>query len=387
MDARGIQLPVDRPLKAFNPIHALIMVLSSGIVLALNLSKPYKWTYFAAYLVYVLYLFGTTTSDKLWDYTLGSLLTANTLMTFPVLFLADPIRDWRHKSDEGKNPAFVRGIGWNYSFSYIPRLPRVSNTRFIIKGLLKCLVYFLAMDAAQIYITTHPEIFSSSVEVPLPDRPLHIRTIVVGMSALIMSVGLSMDYVLLAVVVQSMAWLSEWPTTPADWPDNFGSILDAYTIRNFWSKTWHQMFTRSFVLVTKSLFHFLHIPREGTIARFAFLCVVFCLSGITHSGGDVMVSNSAFHPSLLFGPSFVFFLLQPAGITFESTAIALARRAGMPNNWKLWRFVGYTWTLGWFSYTATGFYDGMMKAGTLDGQPMPLSVLRPLGRALGISTF
>ena len=123
-------------------------------------------------------------------------------------------------------------------------------------------------------------------------------------------------------------------------------------------------------------------------------CIVFFIGGVVHMGGDKMLTGR-----LTFGWSFMFFVLQPFGIAFESLVCYLwthwrgtqhsssktghrkasgsgrdqandisARRFSMENRIEmrdesdppLWiRSIGHIWVAIWFTWTAAYFIDPM----------------------------
>lgn len=69
-----------------------------------------------------------------------------------------------------------------------------------------------------------------------------------------------------------------------EWPQLFGSITEAYTVRKFWSRFWHRLIYRSF-RAHASLFSskVLRIRRRSILSRYVNNALVFFLSGLMHT--------------------------------------------------------------------------------------------------------
>ncbi|KAJ3979636.1 membrane bound O-acyl transferase family-domain-containing protein, partial [Lentinula detonsa] len=103
----------------------------------------------------------------------------------------------------------------------------------------------------------------------------------------------------------------------------FGSLKEAYSVRNFWGPTWHQ-FTRrfmasKFLVITSTL----GVMPESLTAVFIKLYTTFFVPASMHSLGDYMVGRE------YFGLSFAFFFLQPFAIMFEEVVKVIIRRLGL----------------------------------------------------------
>lgn len=110
---------------------------------------------------------------------------------------------------------------------------------------------------------------------------------------------------------------------------------------------------------------------------------MFFLSALIHTGGDYAIHRS-FEKS---GPTFQFFLLQPAGILIEEIAIRAARcvllskrvrRVRVPG--VMWRVVGYLWVGLWFTWCTPPWLDAISAAGgNVRTRLIPLKMLEKLG--------
>jgi len=105
---------------------------------------------------------------------------------------------------------------------------------------------------------------------------------------------------------------------------------------------------------------------RGTIAfMIAQIAAAFFVSAVVHLGGDYAIHRS-FGKS---GPTFQFFLLQPAAILIEEIAIRAARWVPLSTRGRgqaprmMWRAVGYLWVVSWFVWCAPPWLDAISLAG------------------------
>ncbi|KAI6047546.1 hypothetical protein EDC04DRAFT_633642 [Pisolithus marmoratus] len=189
--------------------------------------------------------------NRIFCYTLGCNLGALILDAIRFLLLTRPLEEYRHETD--KVPTYQlpyiqrffwlvsisqRGIGWSFGANHsIPSVQPHHLTRkaFVTSRLRRVFVYYLIFEAIQLYIGCNP-VFSS--EAPL----------------------LSQGYFLVAVIAVGTT-LHE----PRSWPAPFGKWKDAYTIRRFWGRTWHQFtrhtFTPSVLTGTNVALGIVHLHR------------------------------------------------------------------------------------------------------------------------------
>lgn len=109
----------------------------------------------------------------------------------------------------------------------------------------------------------------------------------------------------------------------------------------------------------------LHIPRGTFLSSQIQVHAAFLASALLHCLGDVTLGHSVRY----FGRvSLAFFLVNAAGITFEDSVVALARRAGVR---RAPRVLGYVWVCAWFTWAARFYQEPIYAAGL--GQARTLS--------------
>ena len=107
----------------------------------------------------------------------------------------------------------------------------------------------------------------------------------------------------------------------------------------------------------------------------------FFLSALTHTGGDYAIHRS-FGKS---GPTFQFFLLQPAAILIEEIAINVARWVSLSTRVRIrapglmGKIVGYLWVGLWFTWCAPPWLDAISAVGgNVRTRLIPLKMLEKL---------
>lgn len=109
------------------------------------------------------------------------------------------------------------------------------------------------------------------------------------------------------------------------------------------------------------------------------LLVGFVVSGIIHGLGEGAVGRE-----FLFS-SFIFYLLQPLGITLEDWVISACTSTWPELQNARWvRPVGWLWTFVWFSWSRVYFIDWSLRAGMGRQNLLKFSVVEKLLPLVGI---
>ncbi|KIK56842.1 hypothetical protein GYMLUDRAFT_229841 [Collybiopsis luxurians FD-317 M1] len=305
------------------------------------------------------------------DSLLGSAVGGSLFNALHILLLVNPMKQYRHKSDDGMNGPMelpwwkriywagcatfsMRGIGWNFQVPYITIQRHKSRTTFILFALSRILSFFLLADVVQYltYLTDKadgPENIISN----LFDDPHTTFYYLVNRIGNTVAWGLE-NYASLSQLYYTVAILSVTfhISSPEDWPPLFGSWTEAYCLRNFWGKTWHQMVRRFCISPGKLISQKLNLQSGSLSNAFIQIYIAFLVSAIVHSFGDFRTNDRL-------GKSFLFFTLQPIAITLEEVVQMQWRTSRYNGNgheaatWSLgWRTVGYAWVLVWFIITA-----------------------------------
>ncbi|KAH7874291.1 membrane bound O-acyl transferase family-domain-containing protein [Lentinula edodes] len=253
----------------------------------------------------------------------------------------------------------LRGIGWNYQI-ILQEAPFLRN------------------------FNSPYEANDSIRSLPYLQRVVCVATWFLGGYA-----GIRFYYFTVALVCVSLG-----VSDPQNWPEAFGSWKQAYSVRNFWGKTWHQFIRRFCVSPGRKLAKMLGVAPKSLTAASIQLYVAFFVSALLHSLGDYMVGRD------YVGISFQFFCLQPLAITFAELVKIAALRLGLKNNLSkpstlpvrvctpanaratVKRVFGYMWVVWWFTTTAPFLIDPAMQAGLHRDLIFPRSPIRSVVKML-----
>ncbi|KAJ3715557.1 membrane bound O-acyl transferase family-domain-containing protein [Lentinula guzmanii] len=401
--------------------HLQYIVLPSFLVTLILASERNvlpRWThslFFFAFLVYLVYSFWTHESQHrtgyVWiNYSMGSALGSCVFNTLHFLVLVDPLKEYRHGSDDprvGPNELqwtkrtywvwraviSLRNVGWNCQ---APSLSTARHTasqtgrdrlKFCLSALQQSFFNLLLVDAVQTILQTAPFLRNFDTQpgsndsirsLPYLQRAVCVATWFFGGYA-----GIRFYYYTVAFVCVGSGY-----SEAGDWPKPFGSLKEAYSVRNFWGRTWHQFIRRFCISPGTKLAKALGVMPKSLTAVFIKLYTTFFVSALMHSLGDYMVGRE------YVGVSFGFFFLQPFAIMFEEVVKVIIRRLGLDasstcqlsehehskdqdlDGESLWslrtgfiKAIGYAWVAFWLSATAPLLIDPAMRAG-FDREPI-----------------
>ncbi|KAH6683475.1 membrane bound O-acyl transferase family-domain-containing protein, partial [Halenospora varia] len=100
------------------------------------------------------------------------------------------------------------------------------------------------------------------------------------------------DYLLLSALHDLCAifFVATGIDQPDEWPPFFGSITEAFTIRNYWGRFWHHLIYRSYSAhATAFSSNILHIKTGTSTSRYINNTLTFILSGLSHVIADMVM--------------------------------------------------------------------------------------------------
>ncbi|KAJ5653956.1 hypothetical protein N7490_000959 [Penicillium lividum] len=170
--------------------------------------------------------------------------------------------------------------------------------------------------------------------------------------------------------------------SPSDWPPAWGRMKEAYTLRNFWGKFWHQFMRQPF----SSLSNFitrecLGLARSSILERYTNLFIVFLISSLYHVIVDLLQSVPPEYSG-----SITFYLAFVPGIILEDGVQEVWARFGAHGTSAsedtlamCERTIGLVWVMSWLAITSTWYFTPMMQLTGSDVAMVPLSLTRALG--------
>lgn len=358
------------------PFHIELPFLTLQILLAIDPSPP--WNLFGAFAIALMCLLiispsvfvslNIDTGVGYVDYLLGSAITSYAVHGFYVLLLGRPLKNFKPIKNGNEevhrywwkrilHVAYImqspRGVGWNYQVNNVPAAPRQPRHLFILTSSLRAACYTVLFEVARLYVWYNPACSSVTVET---------RSYVARCADTIAFIGLAYWGLNASYFAMAAGSVALGLYEPRMWPDLFGSWRDAYTVRRAWGRTWHQTLKWSLAPLGKAVSSVLGFQRGTPGALYAQVYVAFLLSGLLHTGGDIVLSGSS--TSAVSRPLFSmpFFFSQAVVITLEDVLIRIARRLGVKDcAWT--RALGFVWVAVWFGWCIPGFVENMIRAG------------------------
>ena len=145
-----------------------------------------------------------------------------------------------------------------------------------------------------------------------------------------------------------------------------------------WSKCWHQMFRFGIYRPSEQIISYFKLSPRSYIARLLVLFIGFGLTGSIHAGA----ASTAFpanpsNPQRPFKGAFLFFMLQPLGILFQTSinTYVLHTRSWPPALLGVYNTI---FLLLWSYQVGPLLVDDFAKCGIWMYEPIPVSIFRPL---------
>ncbi|KAK7012864.1 acetyltransferase sirH [Favolaschia claudopus] len=358
----------------FPPQHLLAFHLLFHVALATNPITVRRACFppLAAILIYLLY--NTSTPHRTQNWLTGHMLVIELLTASDYLLVTADVHELRQTGTDSKfsisTAPFVarlkwasrltlnpRGIGWLHEpTSALPPRPTASRSTFLVCQIVQFAVHAFALlvigraaSSVPVLRTGSPGLGSNGwlqrlLAVLLLWSSLYTCARVRGCAMRIVFVGLGF-----------------WD--PYECPELFDSWRQAYSVRKFWGKFWHQIIRRILVSHSKLIAHrILNLHPGSTASAYTQLFVAFFLSGIIHYSGQYMLLRDESRP-MPKGP-LVFFLAQAVVITLEDGLVAVGKKLHLTSGW--WRVIGYAWVVAWLSISTPVWIDQQVAAGFMD---------------------
>ncbi|KAK7017724.1 membrane bound O-acyl transferase family-domain-containing protein [Favolaschia claudopus] len=351
-------------------------------------SPPLRYTTFILALSIAAYLPFTTTGDPVSDYFIGSVLFTHLFTIADYALITDVHRELRitgqtqHPIPE--SAPFVqrlkwgvrlclatRGVRWEHEPREVLRArmasPGTTRWRFVLRQMMMLGYYLLLQDIASIYNRASPVHHAGGP--PLDSRPFPWRVVDLFFFAVINFGGQNLLHTVYSIISVGLGF-----SDPQDWVNVFGYRGDAYTLRRFWGRTWHQFLRRWVLTHGKFLARTLGLRKGTNASAYTQLYTAFLLSALLHVLSDYMVHRSL---APWASGSLRFFLLQPLAITVEDFVLFVGRKMGLGREGKrdirllggwisMVRVLGYVWVTGWFVCTYSRWWSPMIRGGMVE---------------------
>lgn len=269
-----------------------VKILAFPIMLLLAISSLRTASYWPGQIPGLWGLLMTTwlahTNSVLW-------LEDHNLLTHPKRLGAASSKDSHHASWLWDNPRLIGTRRTIMGEAGVAQQPR--STRNWALGRLVYLVFLvvlyinqelvfpgLVMDMTRADFQPDQEVFIRRIfnpdSLPIQTSEVKMRSLLAVWWAMGTYLGLTISHLGLALFFVVVLRTDR----PEDWPELFGSIMEATSIRRFWSKFWHRIVVRSFtnygLMISRRI---LRVRAGSSVEQMVSFFIVFLLSGISHS--------------------------------------------------------------------------------------------------------
>lgn len=142
----------------------------------------------------------------------------------------------------------------------------------------------------------------------------------------------------LMTTLYSLIAVASFMAKPHDCPRMFSDLRACWSVRQAWSRVWHQQMRRLCaapgIFVARDV---LHLRRGSFGSKYVQLFVGFAVSGIIHAGAAMLT-----HASLEDDDAMKVFMCQALLIFVEDHAIEFGKKCGFRDS-RFWRVVGFVW--------------------------------------------
>lgn len=289
----------------------------------------------------------------------------------------------RHEYSEDKGTSGLRNLRFGLTMALQCRFPSTkwpvknippfsrtrpshvpSRSKFLSLSLLECVVctYLLRLIPTLGDSNNNPTLFSLD-KVPilwrdraLPREELAVRLLGVAGYWIVQYIVIRLAYGMVSLLVVSLGISTVKACAPV-----FGSLDQAWSIRQFWSCFYHQLIRRGCSGIAYfGTFSLLRLRKGELVGRYVFITLVFTVSGVFH----LLCDMSQGVPRIESG-AIQFFVSQALGIMFEDAIQAVCGLflGAELGRWKvLTRAIGYIWVVTWLVWTSPVWvYPTMMR--------------------------
>ncbi|KAI0897392.1 membrane bound O-acyl transferase family-domain-containing protein [Annulohypoxylon nitens] len=268
----------------------------------------------------------------------------------------------------------MRGIGWDWRVKNVPPHPEADLAPLqFVWGQAVQVIWRTALKAVAVYTIG----FCKAIEPLVTSSAVHwlIDAIVAWCGAAWSWNTIGVSYAAGAAITVVLGICEPW-----EWPPVFGSLGDAWSVRQVWSTSYHQLMRRTFQTPGLRLARLIGF-RKGTFgSRYLQLYSTFFISFCIHWFQSFNVSR---HDN----GEFSFFMLQPVIISVEDFLQWVWRKSVDPKQKKdlAWieTLVGYVWTIAAFTFTMRYVMRGWTSIGLIGGGSPEEKAALQLGRQHG----
>ncbi|KAI1087688.1 hypothetical protein F5B19DRAFT_60572 [Rostrohypoxylon terebratum] len=270
----------------------------------------------------------------------------------------------------------MRGIGWDWRVKNVPPHPEADMAPLqFVWGQVVQLVWRAALKAVAVYVIGFCKAIEPSVTSSAGNW--FLDSVVAWCGAAWSWNTIGMSYAAGAAITALLGICEPW-----EWPPVFGSLGDAWSVRQVWSTSYHQLMRRTFQTPGLRLARFIGFKKGTFGSRYLQLYSTFFISFCIHWFQSFAVSR---HDN----GELSFFMMQPVIISVEDFLQWIWRKSVDPKRKKdlarVETLVGYVWTIVAFTFTMRYVMRGWVSIGLIGGGGLDEKAALQLGRQHGIA--
>ncbi|KAJ5087450.1 hypothetical protein N7456_011066 [Penicillium angulare] len=271
--------------------------------------------------------------------------------------------------------AFPRAINTPRQVRNVPAHPpylqrngdgaQISRNKFLVRQSVIFVWQYLVLDIFQTLAhldgeDQDPNVGFSKIELFVPFE-IWIKRLVLSLMAGFISTRILIDA---HYRFSSLVFVGLGLDVPDNWPPLFGTMADAYTLRNYWGKFWHQFLRQSLTGISNFVARdVLRLPRRSPLERYTNVFVVCMVSASIHMTTDYV---QCVPPE--YSGAIPFFMSIVLGFMIEDNVLALWKgkmnssddqsdskaQTVTPIRYKV---IGFIWTLVWLVVSSTWYME------------------------------
>ncbi|GFN12541.1 hypothetical protein AtubIFM55763_003202 [Aspergillus tubingensis] len=245
-----------------------------------------------------------------------------------------------------------RGIGWNWQVKGVPADPHAKLPRWQYVGWQMWWVVFYYVQSMGtlaglgLGCALRAQIRSDELL-----KTVVVNAIVGWLGAVWIWDRLNCAYRLAAALGVATGATETW-----EWPPLMGPLKDAWSVRQMWSATYHQVCRRLLSQPSKRLVRFLRLRKGGLASSYSQLFISFGISCLFHQAQMFNVTRRDMG-------ELAFFMSQPLAIVVEDLVRWAWKKTGISGKSIYFeKVVGYSWTFVWFSMSLHLYISGLVQA-------------------------
>ncbi|THY16608.1 hypothetical protein D6D01_07666 [Aureobasidium pullulans] len=251
-------------------------------------------------------------------------------------------------------------VARNFQLRNLPPTPARETPRlkFAAKHLVSAAIDLLLVDLSYYHLRHNSPIASLPIR-PLTSQPIPLALFNAWLIYLQARWTMNALHSLLAATTVPLHIFS-----PSGFPPLFGSFSHAYTMKRFWSHTWHQMMRTLALPYTNALVRVLRLDPSEKSTYWVKVCSAFFWAWAVHAYGTFIAGGGYTADLYRYVP-------QVAAFWVEEKVMEVGRKVGLKG--RGWRVVGFVWVFCFQGATLILWFGPAVRMGAHLKGPLPWS--------------